>query len=510
MTETRLQQSHQAQTDRVKSPSLTRRRARRAWLLALLVGTLVVALGCAKKDTTTTTRSDEVILIGASLPFTGDGATVGGNVEQALLLAIEDINAAGGVSGRRFELTTVDSNSGGSRGKAATTGMIDTNDIKYLFGPEDNHLAADLVSVVKSHDILHFLPAAAAPAIRDTGSRGAWLRLSQSARSLACALAMEMRNDGIEVANALITSDPFHQAVAAEFNTIFSLFGGRSVPSLTIKPGRKSYVDALQTLQRFNPDATLLLAYPPTGATVVGNWAYQDSPAELYLGPLLFDEAFLWNIPPGTAIGSKGITASLNHAGECVTDAGNLPLGHVACKEGTSRSFIRHYKNRWHGESPLPASHRYYDAVVLLALGLQRANSFGETDPSAQVIKAHIRALTRDDGEQTRWNDLDDALEAISDGEIISYQGAAGEYIFNRYGEATFALNTVFEIDDNEFREIAHSECVLRLQCDDIGSEDEGHDDPYATCRIVDLWDRSDAGALPSDSADPGDAAAAE
>ena len=44
----------------------------------------------------------ESIPVGVVLPFTGKEAAIGRNLEQAILLAQEDVNRAGGSATRRF------------------------------------------------------------------------------------------------------------------------------------------------------------------------------------------------------------------------------------------------------------------------------------------------------------------------------------------------------------------------------------------------------------------------
>jgi branched-chain amino acid transport system substrate-binding protein len=54
------------------------------------------------------TGSGEPILIGSAMPLTGPYASDGEEMQQALDLAIEDYNAAGGILGRQLELVTCD------------------------------------------------------------------------------------------------------------------------------------------------------------------------------------------------------------------------------------------------------------------------------------------------------------------------------------------------------------------------------------------------------------------
>lgn len=74
---------------------------RRRWLAALAVTTMMVTAGCA--DAATATDDDDVIKVGVLHSLSGTMAISEVTVQDATLLAIEEINAAGGVLGRQLE-----------------------------------------------------------------------------------------------------------------------------------------------------------------------------------------------------------------------------------------------------------------------------------------------------------------------------------------------------------------------------------------------------------------------
>jgi branched-chain amino acid transport system substrate-binding protein len=68
----------------------------------ILIGSLVLINGCAKKE-------PETIKIGAILPLTGTAAEFGEDEQRGILLALEDINSKGGVNGHKIEVIFEDS-----------------------------------------------------------------------------------------------------------------------------------------------------------------------------------------------------------------------------------------------------------------------------------------------------------------------------------------------------------------------------------------------------------------
>ena len=71
--------------------------------LVLLCLPLLIVLGCTDGE------SDEPYVIGAMDALTGVAESYGNPLLQAKLLAVEEINAAGGINGRMLELIVEDS-----------------------------------------------------------------------------------------------------------------------------------------------------------------------------------------------------------------------------------------------------------------------------------------------------------------------------------------------------------------------------------------------------------------
>src|SRR5690606_7211025 len=108
-------------------------------------------------------RPDDAVVVGALLPFSGSESAIGRNLEQAMLLAVEDLNAAGGLDGRPFAILSRDSHSSSERGLNQLLELLYTDRVDYLVGPEENDLARGIVPEVRALNVFHMLPGYAAP-----------------------------------------------------------------------------------------------------------------------------------------------------------------------------------------------------------------------------------------------------------------------------------------------------------------------------------------------------------
>lgn len=405
----------------------------------------------------------DAIRIGAVLPFSGPLASTGIHLERALMLAVEDVNRAGGVDGRMLHLEVRDSNSGSDRGLAAARELL--QEVSYFVGPEEDHMALDLVGDVKRLDRLNLQPAFTSPTVTESGTKGAWLRLVPSAVTMGCALATKAIDDGVASTRTIAARDDYHLELATVFSSTFSSLDGRAYPTVTVSSGESSYKKAIAQVNRFDAEATLMLAYPGTAATIIKEMS-RTQEVRWYLSPLLRDDALLANVPEGMLENSVGVSPSLASDEECSVGEGEGGLGGesttVHCEAAAAARFARHYSERWDVE-PLQSAHFYYDSIIMLALALEQADADGLSQPTPQALLPYFIGFSAG-VENVAWDSLDEGLQLAHDGERFQYEGAAGEYTFSRRGHNLRAVVDTWVVDgEHRFRERESVVCRLPL-----------------------------------------------
>ena len=101
-------------------------------------------------------RGETPVKIGLDNPLTGTYAAVGKNELIGCQLAIEQINAKGGILGRQAELVVEDSTSGDA-GTAVQKArkLIDRDKIDFLLGNVNSALAAAMANVSFEKSVFH-------------------------------------------------------------------------------------------------------------------------------------------------------------------------------------------------------------------------------------------------------------------------------------------------------------------------------------------------------------------
>ncbi|WP_437962529.1 ABC transporter substrate-binding protein (plasmid) [Sorangium sp. So ce119] len=411
----------------------------------------LLSASCAQ---TAPDHPEDAVVLGALLPFSGSESAVGRNLEQAMLLAVGDLNAAGGLDGKPFDLRSRDSHSSAERGLDQLIELLYTERVAYLIGPEENDIARQIAPDVKALDVFHMLPGYAAPSVARSEAKGGWMRLAPSPFEVGCALAKIAVHDEIDTANSLAARDDYNASVSSSFTTHFAALGGRILPSVTFTSGEQTYTKNITTAFGSHAGRTLLAANPATASTIVTEWAVSGSPGTWFLGPALRAEVLLSNIPTGSLDGYLGVSPSLSLRSECqVVDEAAESLD---CTTGNAAAFIDHFSRRWGGEAPLPAAHFYYDGVVLIAMGLAYAQATSGTVPSSgHELRKIIRDLNSPDNEAASWRDLSSAMARLRAGIPLRYVGAAAEYEFDGYGASVHHFMQKWTIDGDRFVDLA-------------------------------------------------------
>src|SRR5450631_2827534 len=116
-----------------------------------------------------TARAADTVKIGLDNPLTGTYAAVGKNELNGCQLAIEQINAKGGIMGRQAELLVEDSTSGDA-GTAVQKArkLIERDKVNFLLGNVNSSLALAMAQVSNEKGVLHIVPGGHTDAVTGT------------------------------------------------------------------------------------------------------------------------------------------------------------------------------------------------------------------------------------------------------------------------------------------------------------------------------------------------------
>ena len=402
---------------------------------ARLTGSLLAALSAvaalALVGCTSAPPNDDAsaIPVGALLPFTGELAAYGAEYERALILAVETVNGAGGVAGRRLRLVSRDTHSDTDRGIESARELFEMG-IVNVIGPEEPELTLRMATLVSGYDVTQILPSISSPRRGGRTVNAPWIHIAPGPRLLGCMIGTRLYNDGRAHVVIVNENDPFLFELAsdasAHFNALLKPGADAYRTTATVLPfqtAQKSYSALVNSVTARAADSLVLLGYPTSAAKFVAAWQVDGNGAPLYLSPTLQSEAFRLNCPPGALEGSVGIGVDL---GEDRT------------------AFAKAFANRWGGEQPMPMAYFYYDALVLWALAFQAAYTEVGALPPSSLVQEQLGKVSKRGPNPVGWNEVQKGLALVAAGEGIDYGGASGELDLGDDGELTVGSSATF------------------------------------------------------------------
>ena len=342
--------------------------------------------------------SDDPFVIGALDSLTGVGESYGVPLSQSKLLAVEEINAAGGINGRMLRLVIEDSKCTANDAITAFRRLVDVEEVKIIIGATCSGGTLGVAPLAEKEGIVLFSPSSTSPDITNAGDY--IFRTALNSGNVGIDIANTMWVDGIQDIASITESTDYVEGVRRTAVARFEELGGTVVASERYSSDVIDFRSSLTKLLAEKPDALLLASQgEASGGTIV------KQARELgYDGPI-YSEV----VPTASE--------ALSIAGEDATGLkAVVPNPDLSTDVGVN--FLNSYKSRYDGTAPWPwFQGSAYDDVYIAAECLSRTN---------------------DD------QDADGFRDCLYD---IIWSGAIGDnYSFDQNGDVVGLTNVVIEI----------------------------------------------------------------
>ncbi len=207
-----------------------------------------------------TARGDEPVKIGLADPLTGTYAELGKNEQIGATLAVEQVNAKGGILGRQVELLVEDSTSGDT-GTAVQKArkLIERDKVDFLLGNVNSAMALALGQVSNELKTLHIVTGGHTDAV--TGKDCHWnvFRVCNTTRMETNSVA-KLLFDKFGKRWFFITPDyAFGHTLQQGFEASLKQFGGTEVGAELSPLGTTDFSSYLIKAQAANPDVIIVL-----------------------------------------------------------------------------------------------------------------------------------------------------------------------------------------------------------------------------------------------------------
>jgi branched-chain amino acid transport system substrate-binding protein len=222
----------------------------------LTIALLSVALlvGCQNKGGNT-------VKIGVITSLTGSQAAFGQAHKNGYNIALEELNAKGGINGKKFELDFYDDQSKPDQAVQGVNKLVDQDRVPIILGSYSSESTRAIVPVVTAKQVPLIIPTAVADNIMQTGSP--WIfRLCAGSGDYAKATLDFLKNNGAPKTLAIVYENTnFGLANSKSMNDQVAAAGINVVDSEAYQSSSPDYKSLLQRVKAKNPDAVYFASY---------------------------------------------------------------------------------------------------------------------------------------------------------------------------------------------------------------------------------------------------------
>jgi len=407
----------------------------RAIMLALAVAGLSLGVAACGGDDDDDGGGETTLdlVIGDSVPLSGDLADFGPPGQKAADLAVDEINAAIEEVGADHTVEIVhEDNCGGADQQCAVQAArkLVTSDgstcIAGAWASADTIPTAESVAIPEGVTVIS--PASTSDEITGLEDDGLINRTSPpdsfQGPTLAQYLSDELGGaEGLTV-NVGARNDAYGTGLAETFSAAWEAAGGQVGEEVIYDIDLPNYDSEASQLTSGNPDALVIIDFPETYNKV---------------GPSLVRAGF----DPATTFVTDGLISGdlAEGAGEDAVNGLRGTAPGTPDEEDATVAFDELYTS----SEPMDVDRQTFDAQNFDAVVLCYLAAVAAGSTEGQDIADIVRDVSGPPGDAYTWEELPDAIEALQNGDDIDYLGASGQIDMDDNGDATAGVYDIYE-----------------------------------------------------------------
>jgi neutral amino acid transport system substrate-binding protein len=373
---------------------------------------------------------EEGVKIGTLLSITGDLAPYGGPMEKAAVLAIDEVNANGGLLGQQVTMINEDSQTSEIAAVDGANKLVNINKVPVIIGAAGSSISLSFIEITTGNNVVQISPSNTAPDFTTYDDNDFYFRTCPSDALQGKAMALLAIEENYTTASTLVLNNAYGVGFETVFVEEFKSMGGKVLDRVKYDPQASTFNSEIEEAAQGNPDVIILISYPETGSLIL-KAAYEKGAMdniEWLLSEGLKDETLAESVGKDTQgnyiiAGFKGTAPDPTVTGPAYD------------------TFNDAYKAKY-GTVTTTFTSNTYDAAAVIALAIEKAGSADGT-----AIRDNIRAVANPPGIEV--TDIGEGLRLIREGTDINYQGASGDVNFDINGDITTAYYAKWQVADD-------------------------------------------------------------
>jgi ABC-type branched-subunit amino acid transport system substrate-binding protein len=334
------------------------------------------ALLLAACGTSSNNSPSSPINVGITGPFSGPYADPGSAIRNAGQLAIDDINAAGGINGRKLQAVPEDDACDAQTGVQAAQKLLNESIVAIVGGYCSGASIPESDTLHRNGDLPFITAASSNPKFTEQGYDNVFRMVSRD--DAEAPADVSFMKDWLKAGKIAIMHDntTYAKGVADSAKQAAQSTGMTVTYFDAITPGQKDYTAALEKVATTKPDVLFYTGYYPEFGLLAKEYVALNPPYKLDGDSATVDPSVIK--VAGTALNNAGITFTTLPTSEFIHNAQN-------------DAFTKEYQKKY-GTLPGDYSSYEYDGMQALAQALK--NDGGKTDAKSLNAALHAVSIT--------------------------------------------------------------------------------------------------------------------
>jgi branched-chain amino acid transport system substrate-binding protein len=300
---------------------------------------------------------NDPIKIGHYASLTGKDAAFGVATRKGVLLAVEELNAKGGVLGRKLEYLVEDIQSKQGESATAVKKLISRDKVVAIIGANASANSLEAAPICQNAKIPMMAISSTNPRVTEIGDYIFRICFIDPFQGAVLAKFARSSLKAKRVALLTSTNSPYSVGLSGVLRERFTALGGEIVAEQKYAEGDKDFRAQLTAVRAARPDVIAATGFYTEAALI----CIQARSLGLNI-PVIGGDG--WEAPQLTELGGKAVEGTYYST---YFSADN--------KAPEVQGFVKRYQARWNSEKPEGVSALGYDAMYLIAAAMERNGS---------------------------------------------------------------------------------------------------------------------------------------
>lgn len=322
-------------------------------LIIIVIVIAVVLISTSSKDTDEInkdiTNQEEIvekenIKIGFIGPLTGDVAAIGQAAKSSVQLAVEEINAKGGIDGRLIEVIYEDAKCSGKEASNAGNKLISVNNVNYIVGSVCSSATLAVAPLAEQAQTVLISPCSSNPSITDAGD---FIFRAYPSDLFQGKFAAEYVYNELDARKAAImaSQNDWSEGLKNTFKENFERLGGEITTIQEFPQASSDLRSQLTKVKQTDPDIIYMPAYPESTVNGLKQAKEMGIETSKFLGADTWVDQTIWDQAKGFSEGAM----------------------FAAPSSDTPQEFKDKFTQRFEGQEPNLCSVQAYDIINIFA-----------------------------------------------------------------------------------------------------------------------------------------------